>query len=810
MRQRDKAGGKAVKTKRRKTLRGRNAPPAARSRISTDANPDKKIALLTRERDEALERETATSEVLRIISNSPTDLQSALGAIAESAARLLDVAGAEISRVEGGGLRLMAKHGAFPQRPVGSIRPINRDWVTGRAVIDRTTVQVLDLQAAESEFPEGAASARQYGHRTTLATPLLREGTPIGAILIRRMEVRPFTDKQIALLQNFAAQAVIAIENTRLLNELRESLQQQTATADVLKVISSSPGELEPVFNTMLENATRICEAQLGVLMMFEDGAFHYVTSHGVTPAYAEAMRRDPVFHPSAGHPLDRLASTKQVIHIPDVRVEQGMRGRLVELAGARTLLSVPMLKDNKLVGTIAIYRQEVRPFTEKQIELVKNFAAQAVIAIENTRLLNELRESLQQQTATADVLKVISRSTFDLNTVLYALSKSAKRLCMSDQAYFYLLEGKSYRLAASCGFSPQAEALLKQHTIVPGRNTLVARTSLEGRVVHIEDVLADPEYTYSEAQKLIGFRTLLGVPLLREGTPIGVMTLSRCTVQPFTQKQIDLVSTFADQAVIAIENVRLFDEVQARTRDLTKSLEQQTATSEILEVISNSPTDTQPAFDAIVRSGLNLFPDAVVAISLPDRDLVKLAAIGGADEAGVEALRGRYPMPLSHEFITGTAILDRREIDLADAHEPPKDLTVGAQNLLAGGYRAMTVMPMMRGDETIGALNVIRRHPGPLSDKQRELLRTFANQAVIAIENTRLFNELRQRTNDLVSRWNNRPQRPKCCRSSANRPVSWSLCSRRCWKMRCEFAMPNSAVLVLFEGNAFRASCPA
>jgi two-component system, NtrC family, sensor kinase len=215
--------------------------------------------------------------------------------------------------------------------------------------------------------------------------------------------------------------------------------------------------------------------------------------------------------------------------------------------------------------------------------------------------------------------------------------------------------------------------------------------------------------------------------------------------VRPFTDKQIELVQNFAAQAVIAIENARLLSELRQRTGDLSESLEQQTATSEILQVISNSPTDTQPAFDAIVCSGLKLFPDAVVAISLPDRDLFKLAAIGGADETGLGALRGRYPMPLSHEFITGTAILDRCEIDLADAHEPPKELTVGAQNLLAGGYRAMTVMPMMRSDETIGALNVIRRHPGPLSDKQRELLRTFANQAVIAIENTRLFNELRE-----------------------------------------------------------------
>ena len=237
----------------------------------------------------------------------------------------------------------------------------------------------------------------------------------------------------------------------------------------------------------------------------------------------------------------------------------------------------------------------------------------------------------------------------------------------------------------------------------------------------------------------------MLAVPLLHEGKSVGIISVGKAEPQVFSQQQIQLLQTFADQAVIAIENVRLFEAEQQRTRELSELLEQQTATSEILEVISNSPTDTQPVFDAIVRSGLNLFPDAVVTISLPDRDLIKLGAIGGADEAGVEALRGRFPMPLSHEFITGTAILDQREIDIVDAHEPPNELRAGAKNLLAGGYRAMTVMPMVRGDETIGTLNVVRRNPGALSDKQRELLRTFANQAVIAIENTRLFNELRE-----------------------------------------------------------------
>jgi GAF domain-containing protein len=764
MARRSRKSSKRAKSRRRRgaeTVKRRVAPTLRRRR-SPALGRDSELARLRRERDEALERETATSEVLRIISSSSTDLQSALGAIAESAARLLDVAGAEISRVEGDDLRLMAKHGAFLQRPIGSIRPINRKWVTGRAVVDRTTVQVLDLLAAEGEFPEGAASARQYGHRTTLATPLLREGKPIGAILIRRMEVRPFTDKQIALLQNFAAQAVIAIENARLFEaeqqrtrELAASLEQQTATSEVLRVISSSAGQLEPIFHAMLENATRICEANFGNLWLREGDAFRTVFMHGATAEYTEARQRAPLVRPSAGTGLARVLQTKQAIQIADIQevpgyVANSVQAPIVRLAGARTMLSVPMLKEEDLLGVIEIYRTKVHPFTDKQIELVQNFAAQAVIAIENARLLNELRESLQQQTATADVLKVISRSTFDLQSVLNTLTESATRLCEADKGAIMQREGDVLRIASNYGFSREAVQYALEHPLRPDRGSATGRAAVEGKPIHIPDVLADQDYQAIGYFQAFGYRTILAVPLLREGTTIGTFTLTCDEVSPFTEKQIELVTTFADQAVIAIENARLLNELRQRTGDLTESLQQQTATSEILDVISGSPTDSQPAFDAIVRSGLKLFPGAAVMIALPDGDIVRSAAVADADPAGAEALRARTPLPLSREFITSATILDRREIDLPDVREAPPELAVGARNFLASGYRAITAIPMMRGESAIGALDLLRREPGPLSDKQRELLRTFANQAVIAIENTRLFNELRQRTTEL------------------------------------------------------------
>jgi len=381
--------------------------------------------------------------------------------------------------------------------------------------------------------------------------------------------------------------------NADLKKKLAEALEQQSATAEVLRLISISPGKLEPVFQAMLENATRICAAKSGAMYLSEGNAFRIVAMHNVSPAFAELRRRNPVFRASPRIALARAAATKQTVQIADVRAEPGYFDPLpgfsgeqgMMLAGARTVLAVPMLKESELVGVIVIfgiYRQEVRPFTDKQIELVTTFADQAVIAIENTRLLNELRESLQQQTATADVLKVISRSAFDLPTVLNTLVESAARLCEADMAAIWRPTGDVIEHLASYAYSPEHKHYMKTHPIPSGRGSVSGRTVLEGKVVHIPDVLADPDYTLSE--KVGGFRTLLGVPLLREGSPIGVITLGRNSVRPFTDRQIELVTTFADQAVIAIENSRLLNELRQRTADLREAHDRVAAQAADLE----------------------------------------------------------------------------------------------------------------------------------------------------------------------------------------------------------------------------------
>ena len=535
---------------------------------------------------------------------------------------------------------------------------------------------------------------------------------------------------------------------------MSEAREQQTATADVLKVISSSPGELEPVFNAMLENATRICEAKFGTLYRYDGGAFHPVTFHKVPSSLADFLRQRGSFVPPARTPLDLLLRTRNVTHVVDDGSAEPVPGAAATHGGARVRLAVPMLKDNELVGAILIYRQEVRPFTDKQIELVKNFAAQAVIAIENTRLLNELRKSLQQQTATADVLKVISRSTFDLQGVLDTLAQSAVNLCEADQAVIRRRVGDSYPVAATCGFTQQQREHLERYSPKPGRGSVFGRTIVEGCTVHIPDVSADPEWERADQPRVTGIRAAVGVPLLREGVIVGILVVIRTEPRAFSQKQIELLETFADQAVIAIENVRLFEEVQQRTRELSVSLEQQTATSEVLSAISTSPGKLQPVFEVLLENATRICEARFGNLVLYENKAFQMAAMYGAPPAFAEK-RGREPViqpgpknPLARVAET------RRLLHIADLRADVAyvdgDMPTRAFVELAG-TRTIVVVPMLKDNELIGAIGIYRQEVRPFTDKQIELLNNFAAQAVIAIENTRLLNELRQRTDDLT-----------------------------------------------------------
>jgi GAF domain-containing protein/nitrogen-specific signal transduction histidine kinase len=702
----------------------------------------------TAELTEALQQQTATGEVLSVISRSTTDLQPVLDSIASTAVRLCEANYTHIYKLaDDGYYYLVAAKGveeSYSKPLFGTPFGPDRGSLAGRAALERRTVHIPNIL----EDPQ--YTLRIGKQRSGLGVPLLRHGVPIGVIVLLRTDIKPFTERQIELVTTFADQAVIAIENVRLFGELQartaelsEALQQQTATADVLKAIAGSAFDLDAVLYTLVKSAIALCRASGGNIHLRDRDVFRPAMQVGWPTEFLEFMNRNPI-KPDMGSVSGRAVMTASVVRIPDVLADPlyGLSAGQ-KIAGYRSVLGVPLIRDGEVVGVFSLGRGEVDPFSDREAELVQMFSDQAVIAIENARLFNELEvknqdlsTALEQQTATSAILRVIASSPTDLAPVLSAVAENAARLCGADDAQIFRVQDDMLRLEASFGSIP---IHFREQRI--GRGWVTGRSVVDRRTIHVHDLAAESEDEYPVGRAMQhqhGHHTTLATPLLKQGTVLGAILIRRLEIQPFSNDQIRLLETFADQAAIAVENVRLFTEVEARTRELTESLEQQTATSEILRAISTSMTDVQPVFETIVRNAVSLCGSLFANVFRYDGELIHFAASHNTGWDFVGLLRAEYPMRPDFSQVTGRAVLTRAVVRLEDALADAE-----YDQRFALGWRRMLGIPMLSQGLPVGVIVVGWAEAGPIPARQEELLKIFADQAVIAIENARLVQAL-------------------------------------------------------------------
>ena len=731
-----------------KNSRAKPRPPVAKK---SQPKQGQNIQSLQCALDESLGREAATGDILRMIARSPTELQPVLDAIAERAAKLCEAEDAAIFRVDSNSYRRAAHFGPVPMATaLGEGRVFDRDTPPGRAIADRQTIYVPDLQTAEAEFPGAKTRGIAMGLRTVLSTPLLREGVAIGAIHIRRQEVRPFTDNQIKLLETFADQAVIAIENARLFqelthktadlettnSELRESLEQQTATSEILGVIASSPTDIQPVLDTVAKNAARLCEAADAQIRLVEGDDTRLVASFGDLPA--------PEFSPlSPRNPSGRAILTRETLHVHDLQeVKTEFPESEAVRRGLRTFLSEPMLREGTPIGVINIRRMEVRPFSDRHVKLLKTFAAQAVIAIENVRLFKELqernaelREALEHQTATAEVLGIISRSTTDVQPVLDAIVESAARVCGIDDVELRLRKWNT--MVSRAHFGPIPVRRVEIGIDAPENSWM-----REHGTLHVPDARA-AQNDFPMLGVVGNLRTFLAVPLRQQGELIGGLFARRTEVRPFTPAQIKLLETFADQAVIAIENVRLFQELQERTRELAESVEEMKALGEVGQAVS-STLDLQTVLSTIVGRAVQLSGTDCGIIYEYDEPTQEFH-LRASYQMEQELVDTYHATPLRlGQGATGRAAETRVPVQIADLRQEQEFATRGMRPILSRlGYQSLLAVPLLLERKIMGALTIYRRETGSFAPEIVNLLRTFATQSVLAIQNAQLFREI-------------------------------------------------------------------